>query len=311
MIALWLSLTACDGFRFTRETAARAPDTSLPPALPAAGFWDRWGDGRAELDGYRLITPRYGAIRRGEAVQIWVTETFTEGQRVKSDGGHPDEFPVMKLNDVRHFQTGIYDYHVLTSTFQRLDGRDPVGRPTKVTLSVQEWCGHAWEEWIAGKDGYRRMRRSYFDGENDLDVAVEVPSDGQLADAGAFVARGLPAELPPGEVDWIGSALDSRFAHEDGVWTRATWTRGAAEDVTVPAGTFRAVPVTVTPKQGVGTTWYVEEQEPRRIVKWTRPNGEIAELTGSIRAPYWEQNGEGFERMRAELGLGDPSWLAP
>jgi len=100
MIALWLSLTACD-FQLTQETEARAPETRLPPAAAGAAFWDVWGDGKAELDGYRLLVPRYGELRRGEAVQIWVTETFTAGQRVKSDGGHPDEFPVLKLNDVR------------------------------------------------------------------------------------------------------------------------------------------------------------------------------------------------------------------
>jgi hypothetical protein len=303
LLALWLALSGCG------DSSARAPAGSLPPSVADDAFWKTWGDGQAELDGYRLQTPRYGTIRRGEAVQIWVTETFTEGHRVKSDGGHPDEFPVLKLNDVRHFQTGFYDYHVLTSVFQRLDGKDPVGRPTKVSLSVQEWCGHVYEEWV-GMDGFfRRVRHSYFDGENDLDARVDLPADGQLGDAGAFVARGLPAALPDGEVDWIQTAWDSRVAHAEPAWTRATWSRGPAGDVTVPAGTFRAIPVTVTPREGIGTTWYVEEAPPRRIVKWTRPNGEIAELTGSIRAPYWDRNDEGYETLRAELGLGDPSWL--
>jgi hypothetical protein len=38
----------------------------------ASPFWQRWGDGRAELAGYDLTTPRYGALRKGVAVTIFV-----------------------------------------------------------------------------------------------------------------------------------------------------------------------------------------------------------------------------------------------
>jgi hypothetical protein len=304
MLPLVFGLLACGA-----DSAARDTASDLPVAATAAGFWDLWGDGQAELDGYRLTQPRYGELRRGEAVQIWVTETFTGAQRVKSDGGHDDEFPVLKLNEVRHFQTGIYDYHVLTSAFVRLDGQDRVGRPTKISQSVQEWCGQVYEEWVAMDGYYHRIRRSYFDGENDLDAKVDLPPDGVLADVGPFIARGLPATLPDGEVDWLPLVLDGRFAHQEPAWTRATWSRGPAEDVVVPAGTFRAIPVTVAPKVGLGTTWWVEEAAPHRIVRWTRPDGEKADLTGSIRTKYWSEHDEGDEAMRKELGLGDPSWL--
>src|SRR5262249_61482614 len=81
-------------------------------------FWKQWGDGRGELCGYDLETPRYGSIRHGTAVTIFVTETFSNALRVKADPGrHPkrDEFPVMKLNLVQDFATGIHDYNLLTS----------------------------------------------------------------------------------------------------------------------------------------------------------------------------------------------------
>src|SRR5688572_25287753 len=87
-------------------------------------FWSAWGDGKAELDGYRLVQPRYGTVRKGHAVLIFVTEDFSDSLRVKADPGkHPasDVYPVLKLNAVRRFQTGIYDYSVLTSTFVRAD----------------------------------------------------------------------------------------------------------------------------------------------------------------------------------------------
>src|SRR5258708_5205492 len=81
-------------------------------AARADEFWAHWGDGKAELDGYALTQPRYGQKRAGTAVLIFVTEDFSDSLRVKADPGkHPaaDVYPVLKLNFVRDFQTGIYD----------------------------------------------------------------------------------------------------------------------------------------------------------------------------------------------------------
>ena len=75
------------------------------------------------MNGYRLVQPRYGAKRAGTAVLIYVTEDFSDSLRVKADPGkHPasDVYPVLKLNAVRDFQTGIYDYNVMTSVFARV-----------------------------------------------------------------------------------------------------------------------------------------------------------------------------------------------
>ena len=70
--------------------------TCLLAAVLAAGpaaaddFWAHWGDGKAELNGYRLTQPRYGAKRAGTAVLIFVTEDFSDSLRVKADPGkHP------------------------------------------------------------------------------------------------------------------------------------------------------------------------------------------------------------------------------
>ncbi|HEX8953647.1 MAG TPA: hypothetical protein VF945_17440, partial [Polyangia bacterium] len=43
-------------------------------AARADDFWKVWGDGKAELDGYALVEPRYGQPREGTAVAIFVTE---------------------------------------------------------------------------------------------------------------------------------------------------------------------------------------------------------------------------------------------
>ena len=111
-------------------------------------FWKHWGDGLAELNGYRLVQPRYGAARTGTAVLVFVTEDFSDSLRVKADPGrHPrsDVYPVMKLNAIREFQTGIYDYDVMTSVFLRVSPGWPLA---KLSFSSQEWCGHVWHQLI-------------------------------------------------------------------------------------------------------------------------------------------------------------------
>ena len=72
---------------------------SLPVPAPAQDFWKHWGDGKAELNGYALKQPRYGALRDGTAVLVFVTEDFSDSLRVKADPGrHPasDVYPVLE-----------------------------------------------------------------------------------------------------------------------------------------------------------------------------------------------------------------------
>jgi hypothetical protein len=257
------------------------------------------------------VEPRYGELREGEAVLIFVTETFTAGQRVKSDGGHPDEFPVLKLNDSREFQTGIYDYDVMTSTFARLDGGLPLGVPTKVSLSVSEWCGNVYDQLLIDEKRYRRSRHSYFDGEADLSTEEKLVPGGILGDTVPILVRGLtgpwPAVGETFEVPYLPTLLDARFAHSDLAWTTATFSRSPAiSEITVPAGTFRVWTVEQKLADGKITTWAVEEAAPHRIVRWERSDGEKAELTGSIRAKYWEQNANGGEAALRDLGLQPP-----
>lgn len=295
-LALWL--VAC---------AASAPAPATPPSAAPPGFWDRWGDGRAELSGYRLTTPRYGEPRTGEAVLIFVTETFTDAQRVKSDGGHDDEYPVVKLNDARRFDTGIYDYDAMTSVFVRLDGGLPLGLPTKVSLGVQEWCGNVYDQLLFFPDRYERVRHSYFDGEADLAASAAVAAGTLAADALPVLIRGLAGELlAPGarrDVTVLPTLLDARLRRHGLDAQAATLARSAATaPVTVPAGTYDAWTWTLTTPAGT-TEWAVEAAAPHRIVRWTRSDGERAELTGSMRSKYWEQTRPGDEALRRELGL--------
>lgn len=299
-----LGFAALVGCGTAEGDAVSGPRSEAPP-----GLWDTWGDGRAELDGYRLVTPRYGSPRDGYAVLVFVTETFTAASRVKSDGGHDDEFPVLKLNEVRHFQTGLYDYDLLTSTFAPLDGRTPRGVPTKVAFGSQEWCGNLYDQLIVDPRAVHHTRHSYFDGEADLDETFALPSDVIFADALPIAVRGLTgAWLEPGEtraVRLLPTLGDTRLQHVALGAVDATLARDLdPHDVTVPAGTFAVRSTSAAITGGLTTTWDVEEAPPHRIIRWHRSDGEVADLTGSTRLAYWSAHDPGDERHLAELGLG-------
>jgi hypothetical protein len=293
-------------------SCAPASGAPLPPGAPPPGFWDHWGDGRAELAGYRLVQPRYGAQRPGQVVLVTVTETFTEAGRVKSDGGHDDEYPVLKVNEARDFQTGVYDYNTQSSIFVALDGRDAAGVPTKLSFSSQEWCGNTYDELIVDGPAYRRAIRSYFDGESADDLTLAIPADGVFVDALPVLVRGLTGEVlePGGErsVQLHPRLIDLRFAHRPASWTRATWTVDAETTrTTVPAGTFETRMHRFTAGSEV-RTYTVEVAAPHRLIAWTAPGGERAELTGSVRQAYWTRNRPGDLEARAPLGLPVPAW---
>jgi hypothetical protein len=279
-------------------------------AAPAAAqdFWKHWGDGNAELNGYRLEQPRYGSVRSGTAVMIFVTEDFDDAARVKNEGrGEPqgEVFPVLKLNHVRDFQTGIYDYNVMTSVFLRVRRGWPV---RKVSFSSQEWCGHVWDQLLPRDGGVQQTWHSYFQAEADGQRRLELPEGAVFGDAVPLLVRDWTGEwVKPGEsreVPWLPTLLEARFAHLPVAWGRATVSRSASpREVKVPAGTFSVEEWRVAVAGGGTTTWLVEAEAPWRIVGWSGGDGEKGELLGTTRLPYWQLNGPEGEAKLKELGL--------
>jgi hypothetical protein len=283
----------------------------LPLAAPSSAqdFWRHWGDGRAELNGYALKQPRYGATREGQAVLVFVTEDFSDSLRVKADPGrHPasDVYPVLKLNAVRDFQTGLYDYNVMTSTFLRVAPGWPVA---KVSFSSQEWCGHVWHQLRPESGRLQGLFHSYFDGEADGADALDMPADGVLEDALPILVRGWNgALLEPGRsrtVPFLPSLLWARMQHRPLAWTKATISRSAAtERVSVPAGAFEVAVYQVAVADGRKLSFAVEATAPFRLVRQTGADGEELRLLGSTRLAYWQLNRPGDEKHLREMGLG-------
>jgi hypothetical protein len=294
--------------RCARSIAGAAAALVLAAPAWADPFWDHWGDGKAEVAAYDLVYPRYGAERKGTAIAIFVTETFAPGPGVKSeDPARPasETVPVMKLNLVQDFSTGIYDYNLMTSAFVALDGR----RTLKVAFSSQEWCGQVYSQARLDRSNVRLDSHSYFDGEADATATLPAQPDGLAEDALLVWARGLAEpQLEPGataEVPLLRSLELARLTHVPVAWDRATlWRAKASRQMTVPAGTFEVEERTVV-VQAPKRTWtlLVERAEPHRIVGFARDDGIEAKLVASKRMAYWKLNGPGRESALGELGL--------
>jgi hypothetical protein len=281
---------------------------SLAAPSSAQDFWRHWGDGKAELNGYTLKQPRYGALRDGKAVLVFVTEDFSDALRVKADPGrHPaaDVYPVLKLNAVRDFQTGIYDYNVMTSAFLRVAPGWPVA---KVSFSSQEWCGHVWHQITPRNGRLQGLFHSYFDGEADGTDDLPFPKDGVLEDAlpilfrrwnGAYLKAGEARTVP-----FLPSLLWVRLNHRPLAWTTANVARAASpRAVTMPAGRFEVDVYSVEIADGRKLGFEIETAPPYRLVRQTGPDGEELSLRGSTRLPYWQLNAPGGEKHLKELGL--------
>ncbi len=305
------SFVSVFAFAFALVTASQAQGADVP--VFDSERWKHWGDGQAELSGYDLTYHRYGESRKGVAVAIFVTETFSSSERVKADPGrHPedDEYPVMKLNLVQDFPTGVYDYNMMTSAFLQLsgaNGRGP-GTLTKSSFTSQEWCGHVYHQLLFDESAIRETAHSYFDGEGDRDATLLYPSDGVSADALLFWARGLAAPLLTAgeevEVPFLPSLERARLDHRPLEWTRATLSRSAeTKKVKVPAGTFEVITASAELVDGLRYDFEVEVAAPHRIIRWSTNRGDQAVLRGSERLAYWQLNGPGGERSLRKLGL--------
>ncbi len=276
-------------------------------ALAQDAFESHWRDGKAEIDGYRLVVSRYGQDRAGTAVMIFVTEPFNLSKRVKEDrppANPRDTVDVLKLNLVRDFQTGMYDYNTMASVFVRASDFQPV----KVSFSSAEWCGHVYAEMIFHSSRIRGMYASYFEDESGP-ISLPRPRGGITEDELFIALRGLRGDfLPAGEtrsMPYLPGLFFTRLSHQLLGWTVAEITRDATtHSVTVPAGVFEAILYDVGIDGGRRGQFYIETAYPHRIVKWSLPPDVNGELTGSTRLPYWKLNGEGDESYLKDIGLG-------
>lgn len=152
----------------------------LPQQATAEAFNTYWYDGNAEISVYKLHENRYNEIRTGQRIMVFVTEPLRRSMLIKPDSilRENERFDVIKLNDIRKFTTGIYDYSVMTSVFTAVKNYDgvPAMSALKISFGSQEWCGNVFEIMKRDKVSHVRLF-SYFESDGEPEHVLNTSED--------------------------------------------------------------------------------------------------------------------------------------
>lgn len=268
----------------------QSPETKL-----SNEFKDYWYNGEAEITSYKLEQARYGELREGTAVMVFVTEDFLPEQQVKADNYNESNIPVLKLNATKNFNTGIYPYSIMQSTFYPVANNQ---HAIKVTASVQEWCGQVYAQ-LNNRDDFEIMSHSYFQGEADQNFDIEKNwTENELWTK----LRIDPQSLPTGELKIVPSLEFTRLRHQ-------------------PIKAYNAI---ASLDDGMYTLSYPElnralkinfnNEFPFDILGWeetsesgfgasTKTLTTKATKLSSIKSAYWNKNNNADESLREKLKL--------
>lgn len=174
--------------------------------IPSEDFKSYWYSGNAEITSYQLEQARYGELRDGKAVLVFVTEDFIPEKQVKADQYNEANTSVLKLNTTKNFNTGIYPYSIMQSTFYPVENNQ---HALKVTCSVQEWCGQAYSQ-LNNRKLYEIISHSYFESEGDQDYKL----DKAILENEIWTQLRIdPSSLPTGTIKMIPSFEFIRLKH--------------------------------------------------------------------------------------------------
>lgn len=271
-------------------------NTPKKPAFkPSKDFNDYWYGGKAEISSYKLEQARYGEMREGSAVLVFVTEDFLPDAQVKADNYSKNNTSVLKLNATKNFNTGIYPYAIMQSTFYPVTNNK---HALKISASIQEWCGHVYTQ-LNNRDNFEIKSHSYFQSEGDQNFNL----DKSITENELWTQLRIdPQSLPIGNISVIPSLEYIRLRHID----------------------FKAYNANASLKNNTYSLYYPELQRtliinfntefPYEINSWeeTIPSGygtNIKTLTTkatkikTIKSAYWSKNSNSNKNLRTELGL--------
>ena len=264
-------------------------------SIPSQSFKDYWFDGNAEISSYQLKQSRYGALREGQAVLIYVTEDFHPNTQVKANQKTKKVKPVLKLNRQKKFLTGIYPYSVMTSSFTYIEWEPFLA---KVSASLQEWCGHSYLQ-LNQRGQINIQSHSYFEGEADQKIGLS--KNTMTEDELWNRVRLNPDKLPLGTFRLLPSLELIRLNH----WPLKT------VSVTAQLRNEGEVSTYEIDFESLGRTLSIhfQTQHPHQIEGWV-DRSEKGEVYSSIanrvkteKLPYWQLNKPGDERYRDSLKL--------
>jgi len=269
---------------------------SFPAIALAPAFNDYWYQGVAELCTYKVEQERYGEMREADQVNIFVTEDFSRSKQVKLDNAQAagaDKEPILKLNSLRRFETGIYDYSLMQSVFTPTSGAPTL----KTTTTIQDWCGHVFMQMNLVPEGYKSRVFSYFESEGDQENLSPYT---MLEDELWTKLRLSPFIIPTGAVKVLPSAWDARLRHKLIVVQNA--------DIQIDKGVGESV---LTLKyQTIPRTLQIrfETEFPYKIIGWEERNdGKLASkgtLVSTRRSAYWSEHNNEHAPLRDSLKVG-------
>lgn len=299
MLSALFILQSCNGQPKTTS------DVSTAIANPEK-FSAYWYAGEAEVSSYTLQQMRYGERRNGELVLIYVTEDFLPERQVKDESGQKGAIKILKLNSVKKFETGIYDYSVMGSTFTPIDYRK-FPYTLKTSFSSQDWCGQVFSQLNLQDRNLSYQSRSYFEKEGDIDTTLAAT---YFEEDVWTRMRIEPQMLPLGEVDMIPAQEFLRLMHvpfrsykAKAVLLLQVGDQKAPEERYVYRIEF--------PELGRTMEWICESEFPFKILSWEERienrDGKIeitsAKLTKSLKNSYWERNRNADSGLRDSLQL--------
>lgn len=287
--------------------SSKIPEETLPSRDFGKEFNAYWYSGKAEINVYDLEQARYGAIHKGKAVRIFVTEDFLLKKQVKKESSTEESSAsVLKMNFLKKFPTGIYDYSMMSSIFTPVDD-SKYKKTIKSTTSSQEWCGHTYGQLNLEGDKYKFTGHSYFEAENDQNYNIDYAV---LEDEIWNRMRIRPLNLPQGSFKMIPSTMHARLRHFD---LKPQNVKGSLNLQVMDDQTEFYV-YKLQYEDGRELIIHANSTFPYRITYWeeTFESGfgpfkkrltTKATLTKSIREAYWGQNTPDYEYLRKELGL--------
>lgn len=300
--AVLLLFTACDApddapasvVRSEVEKSEAAPANPVDPRR----FAEYWYSGQGELNSYALTQWRYGEPRAGEAVLVFVTEPFSKSRQVKLDQPEvdpTDEVSVLKLNHIRKFPTGVYDYSMMTSVFTPVDSRK-YPQTLKLTSSSQEWCGHTFMQFNLKGRKYRMRLFSYFESEGDQERELKAA---MLEDEVFTRLRLDPSRFGDEQVlELIPAAHYLRLHHQPAVPRQARIRHQQQESGAWLIVEYLHLPRTLRIRY--------ETEFPYRILEWQEDDdGQLtrAVLKQTMRLPYWQHHDNDDLPLRDSLQL--------
>ncbi len=262
-------------------------------------FKDYWYTGTAEVTSYKLEQARYGEIRNGSSVLIYVTEHFVADKQVKADRSDNSNIPVLKLNSTKKYLTGIYPYSIMSSSFYPVHDNE---HALKVTFSAQEWCGQVYAQ-LNNREKFKIKSFSYFESQGDKDIEL---GKNVLENELWNKIRIDPSKLPVGELKVIPSLEYIRLSHKElkayNAIIHLSYTNGLGSyKITYPELertleiNFKSVfPYTIeswteTFKSGFGDKARTMTSRATKIKM--------------LKTSYWQQNGNNSLSLRDSLGL--------